>query len=186
MSTMWVCVSSAQYSFWRSNKFFFLVVCSGGLHFWRETKVSSRCYWRCLLSRQVAFQQRELRISWWLYNNFAIFLWLWKVWSLVVCPQSSFYATRTRRDDTNRQKTLLLCQKKDEIVSLKKMKLFPDCSLRFLLGTRVNPTNHSQPHQKKVKMSPNKEETYPFPFGWWFEQQILFSNQVIQFQSFVN
>ena len=109
MSAMRVCVPGAQYSIWRANKFLFLVVWSGGLHFWKESKVNSRCYWRCLLSWQVLFQQREMRISWWLCNNFEIHLWLWKRWSLVVCSQSSFYVTRARKDDTNRQNTLFLC-----------------------------------------------------------------------------
>ena len=53
MSAMRFCVPDAQYSFWRSNKFLFLVVWPRGLHFWREPKISSRCYWRCLLSWQV-------------------------------------------------------------------------------------------------------------------------------------
>ena len=52
---------------------------------------------------------REMRISWWLCNNSEIHLWLWKVLSLVVCSQSSFYVTRARKDDTNRQNTLFLC-----------------------------------------------------------------------------
>ena len=61
---------------WRSNKFLFLVGWSRSLHFWREPKISSRCYWRYLLSWQVLFQQREMRISWWLCNNFEIHLCL--------------------------------------------------------------------------------------------------------------
>ena len=69
MSAMRVCVPGAQYSLWRANKFLFLVVWSGDLCFWRESKVNSRCYWRCLLSWQVLFQQTEMRISWWLCNN---------------------------------------------------------------------------------------------------------------------
>ena len=55
------------------------------------------------LVRQVFFQQREMRISWWLCTNSEIHLSLWKVWSLVVCLQSSFYVTRKRKDDKNRQ-----------------------------------------------------------------------------------
>ena len=94
--------------FWRANKVLFLVVWSGGLDFWRESKVNSRCYRRCLLSWQVFFQQREMRISWWLCNNSEIHLWFWKVWSVVVCSQSSFYVTRARKDDTNRQNTQFL------------------------------------------------------------------------------
>ena len=52
---------------------------------------------------------REMRIAWWLCNNSEIHLWLWKVWSMVVCSQCSFYVTRTRKDDTNRQNTIFLC-----------------------------------------------------------------------------
>ena len=41
----------------------FFVAWSGGLHFWREPKINSRCYWRCLLSWQVLSQQREIWIG---------------------------------------------------------------------------------------------------------------------------
>ena len=74
----------------RIKKFLFLVAWARGLHFWGDPKISSRCHWRCVLSWQVLFQQREMRISWRLCNNSEIHLWLWKVWSLVVCSQSSF------------------------------------------------------------------------------------------------
>ena len=87
----------------------FFVVRSRGLHYWRDSKINSRCFWRCVLSWQVLFQQREMRISWWLCNNTEIHLCLWKVCSLVVCSQSSFYVTRARGDDKNRQNTLFLC-----------------------------------------------------------------------------
>ena len=40
-----LCVRCA-YSFWRSKKFFFLVAWSRSLHFWREHKISSRCYFK--------------------------------------------------------------------------------------------------------------------------------------------
>ena len=92
-----------------TNKLLFLVACSRNLHFWRDSKISSRCYWRCVLSWQVLFQQREMRISWRLGNNSEIHLWLWKVWSLVVFSQSSFYVTGARKDDKNRQNTLFIC-----------------------------------------------------------------------------
>ena len=42
-------------------------------------------------------------------NNSEIHLWFWKVWSLVVHSQSSFHVTGARKDDKNRQNTLLLC-----------------------------------------------------------------------------
>ena len=58
------------------------------------------------------FQQREMRISWRLCNNPEIHLWLWKIWSLVVCSQSSFYVTRARKNDKNRQNTLFLLKKR--------------------------------------------------------------------------
>ena len=44
MPAMWFCVPGAQYSFWRSKKFLFLVAWPRRLHFWREPKISSRCY----------------------------------------------------------------------------------------------------------------------------------------------
>ena len=40
-----------------------------GFTFLKRAQISSRFYWRCLLSWQVLFQQREMRISWWLCNN---------------------------------------------------------------------------------------------------------------------
>ena len=43
------------------------------------------------------------------FNNSEIHLCLWKVWSLVVCLQSSFYVTRARKDNRNRQNTFFLC-----------------------------------------------------------------------------
>ena len=104
-------------SFERQKRFFF-VVWSKNLHFWKESKVSSRCYWRCLLSWQVIFQEGKMRISWRLCNNCEILLWLWKLSCLVVCSLSSFHVTRTRKDDKNRKNTLLLCWKK--------MTLLPD------------------------------------------------------------
>ena len=44
-----------------------------------------------------------------LCNNYEVHLWLWKRWSLVNCSQSSFYITRARKDNKNRQNTLFLC-----------------------------------------------------------------------------
>ena len=64
--------------------------------------------------------KREMRISWWLCNNFEIHLCLWGVWSLVVCSQSSFYVTRARKDDKNR---------KHVFSSLKKTNLVPNKQL---------------------------------------------------------
>ena len=121
MSAIWVCVPGAQYSFWRSNKILFLVAWSRGLHFWREPKISSRCYWRCALSWHKLFQQREVGISWWLCNNSEIHLCLWKVWSPVVCSQSSFYVTRARKGNKNRQNTFFFCWKKGNLVPNKQL-----------------------------------------------------------------
>ena len=108
-SAMHVSVIGAQYSFWRTKNFLFPVVWSRGLHFWRESKMNSRCCCRGLLSWQILFQRRELRISWRLCNNFEVHLWFWKLWSLVVCSQSSFYVTRACKGDKNRQNPLFLC-----------------------------------------------------------------------------
>ena len=79
-----------------------------GFTFLREPKISSSCYWRGLLSWQVLFQRREMRIYWRLCKHSEIHLWLWTIWSLVVCSQSSCYVTRASKDDTNRQNTLFL------------------------------------------------------------------------------
>ena len=111
-----LCVRCAIF-FWRSNIFLFLVAWSRGLHLRRDFKINSRCYWRCVLSRQVLFQQREMRNFWRLCNNSDIHSWFWKVWSLVVCSQSCFYVTRACKDDKNRRNTLFL---------LKKMNLVPN------------------------------------------------------------
>ena len=93
----------------KTKKLLFLVAWPRGLHFWREPKISSRSYWRCLLSWQVLFQQREMRFPWWFCKNSEIHLCLWKVRSLVVCSQSSLYVTRARKNDKNRQNTFFLC-----------------------------------------------------------------------------
>ena len=112
MSAMRVFVLGAQHSIWRWNKFLSVVAWSRGLYLWREPKINLWWYWRCVVSWQVLFQQREMRVSWRLCNISEIHLWLWTVWSLVVCSQSSFYVTRERKDDKNRQNTLFLCWKK--------------------------------------------------------------------------
>ena len=64
------------------------------------------------MSWQILFQQIAMRIFRRLCNNSEIDLWLWKLRNLVVCSQSFFCATRARKDDKNRQKTLFLCKKK--------------------------------------------------------------------------
>ena len=51
---------------------------------------------------------------------------------------------------------------------------------------RQSQPSTTEPETKKVKTSPNIEQTYPFPIGWWFEQHLHFSNHFIQFQSTVN
>ena len=103
-----LCARCAKF-FLKIKKFLCLVAWSRGLHFWREPKISWRCYWICLLSWQILFQQREMRISWWLCNNSEIDLCLWRVWSLVFCSQSSSYVTKARKDDKKRQNRFFLC-----------------------------------------------------------------------------
>ena len=61
--------------------------------------------------RQVLFQQRDMRICWWLSNKSEIHLWLWKVWILVVCSQSCFYVTRAHKDNIKRQNMLLFAER---------------------------------------------------------------------------
>ena len=69
------------------------------------------------------FQHRETRISWWLCNKSEIHLCLLKVWGLVVCLQSSFYVTRARKADKNRQNTFFLCWKKMNLIPKKQLLL---------------------------------------------------------------
>ena len=142
MPALRVCVPGVQYSFWTSKEFPFLVVWSRGSHFWREPKINSRCYWTCVLSRWIFSQQWEMRISWWFRNNSNIHLWLWKMWSLVVCSQSSFYVITTREDDKNRQNTFFLL--KIWICTRQKIVRWDPFSEQF-------PTNHNHPHQKRLK-----------------------------------
>ena len=70
---------------------------------------------KMLLSWQVLSQQREMRIYWWLCNNSEIHLRLWKVWSLVVCSQSSFYVTEARKDEKKQTKRAFSLLIKDEL-----------------------------------------------------------------------
>ena len=74
-----------------------------------------------------------MRIDGRLYNNSEIHLWLWKVWSLVVCSESSFYVTTARKDDKNRQNTFILYQKKLNLVPNKQLLInvpFPSTKYR--------------------------------------------------------
>ena len=83
--------------------------------FLREPKISSRCYWRFLLSWQVLFQQREWRISWWLRKNSEIHLCLWKVWSLVVCSQSYFLLQEHVKTTKTDKKHVFFLLEKDQL-----------------------------------------------------------------------
>ena len=65
--------------------------------------------------------QREMQIAGWFCNNSEIHLWLWKVWSLVVCSHSSFYVTGSRKDNKNRQNTLFVSWKKLNLVPNKQL-----------------------------------------------------------------
>ena len=91
----------------QTKSFFFSL--ARGVYILKGVQINWRCYWRCVLSWQVVFQQREMRFSWWWCNNSEIHLCLWKLWSLFVCTQSSFYNTRARKADKNRQNMLFLC-----------------------------------------------------------------------------
>ena len=45
-------------------------------------------------------------------NKSETHLWLWKMWSLVACSQSTFCVTRAPKDHKNRQHKLSICYKK--------------------------------------------------------------------------
>ena len=114
MSALRVCVPGPQYSFWRSSKFRFLVLWPRGSPFWREPKIDSGCFWRCVLSRHVLFQQREIRVSWRLCNNYEIYLWLWKVWRWLFVHKVSFMLQEhVKTTKTDKHAFSLL--KKDEL-----------------------------------------------------------------------
>ena len=48
--SMGIHMSGAQYSLWKTDKFVFIEVWSRDSFFWRDKKVNSSCYWRCVLS----------------------------------------------------------------------------------------------------------------------------------------
>ena len=147
-----VCVPSAQWSLWRSNNFLFLVLWPRGSHLWRESKINWRCYCRRVFSWQVLFQQREMRISWRFCNNSEIHLWLWKIWSLVDCSKSSFYLTRARKDDKNRQRTLFPCWKN--------MNVLPDKQLFINV-----PFQSTKYRKKELRMVSKVQETIGYVYG---------------------
>ena len=103
-----LCARCAKF-FLKIKQIHFFVVWSGAPGLWRESKINSRCYWKCLLSCKVLFQQRKMRFFWRLCNKSQIPLWLWKVWNLVSCSQSPFYVTGTCKDNKNGQSTLRVC-----------------------------------------------------------------------------
>ena len=94
------------------KKFLFLDVWPRGLYFRKESKINSRCYRRCVLSWQVFFHEREMGILWRLCNILEIHLWLWKVWFLIVCSQSSFFVTKAACKDDKKVKTRFFFAKK--------------------------------------------------------------------------
>ena len=123
------------------------------------------------MSWQILFQQREMRISWWLCNNSEIHLCLWKVWSLVVCLQSSFCVARARKDDKNRQNTYFFCLKRMKVVPNKnlllnvpfqstryrKKELCGDNKVRETIGDVYRPTCRNE---KCVYISTNKTTSF--------------------------
>ena len=55
-----------------------------------------------------------MRNPWRLCNNSEIHLWLWKVWSLVVCSQNSFHVTIAREDEKKQTKHAFSLLQSDE------------------------------------------------------------------------
>ena len=108
MSAMRVCVPGAQYFFWGSKNSFFLSF-GQGVYIFEESQIKMLLEMSFVLATFVSTER--MLISWRLCRNSEIHLWLWKVLSMVVCSQSSFYVTRTRKDDTNRQNTLVFAEK---------------------------------------------------------------------------
>ena len=147
LSAMRVCVPGAQFSFPRSIKFLFLVVWLSDLHFWWESTINSRFYWRCLLSWQVLFQQRKRWISWRLCNKSEIHLRLWKMWSLLVSSKNFllwYQSTQIRQSQTKRaflQKKMKLLPSKQVFINVlfqstncRKKELFVDNKVQETIG----------------------------------------------------
>ena len=121
------------------------------------------------MSWQVLSPHREMQFYWWLCNNSEIHLWLRKVWSLVVCSQSSFYVTRACEDDKNRQNTFFSLLKKmvpDKQVLLNvpfqstkfgKKELCVDIKVRETIGDVYCPTCRNE---KCVYISTNKTTSF--------------------------
>ena len=65
----WALVFQVSKNSFEDQKNSFLVVWPRDLQFWRASEIDSRGCWRCELSWQVIFQEREMRISWRLCNN---------------------------------------------------------------------------------------------------------------------
>ena len=112
-----------------------------------------------------------MRIYWRLCNNSEIHLWLWRVWSLVVCSEKSLYVTRARKDDKNRQNRFFLCWKMMNLVPNKqlllnvpfqstkygKKELSVDNKVREFIGDVYCPTCRNE---KCVYISTNKTTSF--------------------------
>ena len=82
--------------------------------FLKKTLNQIKMFLEMSLSWQVMLQQRGMRISLWLCNNSQIHLCLSKMWSLVLCSQSSFYVTK-HVETTKTDKTRFFLLEKDEL-----------------------------------------------------------------------
>ena len=90
-----------------------LLSCGRGVHTFEESPKSIEdVIGDVYCSGKYSFN-RGMRISWRLSNNSEIHLWLWKVWSLVVCSQSSFYVTRARKDNKTGKPCLIFAEKRN-------------------------------------------------------------------------
>ena len=164
-----LCVRCAIF-FLKIKQIPFFVPWSRDLYFWRDSKINSRCYWRCVLSWQVLFQQREMRIDWRLFNKSAIHLWLWKLWRLVVCSQSSSNVTGAGKDGENKQNTLFLLKQMNFVpnkqllpnvpfqwTKYRKKDLFVDIKVQEAIGDVYCPTCRNG---KCVNISTNKTTSF--------------------------
>ena len=111
-----------------------------------------------------------MRISWRLCDNSEILLRSWKVWSLVVCSQRSFYVTIARKDDKKKQNTLFLQNKVDLVpnkhvllnvpfqsTKYRKEKLCVDNKKRKNIGDLYCPTCRNE---KCAHISTNKKTSF--------------------------
>ena len=123
-------VCQVRNNHFKDQKIFFFLSFAQGVYVFEESPMSIQDAIGDVYCPGEYCLNREMRISCRLWYNSEMHSWLWKVWSLVICSQSSFYVKRARRDDKNRRKPFFLCYKN--------MNLLPDKYLFIKIPSGIN------------------------------------------------